>query len=762
MHHRALAGLAVGAVLLLAACSSSGATAAPSAAAPSAAASAAASVAGGRWRRRLHPDRHRRHGCGRDQGLRLQPGRHPGEGRRHHHLHQRRFGSAYGHARRRLLLDWHDQPGLGRRPDLHRRGHLRVPLQDPLEHEGDDHRQLIASPPSRAGSRRPAPRWRDRLRALGDEQRRARRQVDGHRGRYPRIGEPAGELLPRRRVPCPGTARRAGRRRSARPAASGTRRDWTATPNRARPADRRARPAQAARRAAAGSASWCRAYWKYARSNSPAAPTCSGRPCRISIRPASPAASTLARARATESGSNSRPTSSRVGNRRAIAISHRPPPQWMSTTRPPRDRSATAGAARQAPPGRRPPRPGPSAVRWRPDSGPAARGRVAPSGRTRASRPSRATRSPRGRTGRRGYSGRASSSSTTATSSSSTIRSPCRSARPCASAAETHAPIGARLQPLDAASSAAVRPSRPAARSRLNNPSSDADVHQPGPVEAGQAVDQVVEAIVELHPRSIVAWRGRRAVRRTAWSAAARDRYRVKQDQPTRQRFAKPRGSGCRWIPTARSSPPWPETSTDRSRRSCWPTRIASTRSPCGCWAIRRDAEEAAQDAFVRAHRALATYDPERILELRLRPWLATIVLNLCRSRLARRTARAATARPALSLDATELGTLEPRADDADEPAVTAARRDARASWAALLVTLPPAYRTAVVLRHVDGLSYPEVATALDRPEGTVKAQVHRGLALLRTAFEAAQRRERRGDDRMTVSDRTWRPPWQT
>ena len=64
-------------------------------------------------------------------------------------------------------------------------------------------------------------------------------------------------------------------------------------------------------------------------------------------------------------------------------------------------------------------------------------------------------------------------------------------------------------------------------------------------------------------------------------------------------------------------------------------------------------------------------------------------------------------------------------------------------AWAALLLTLPPAYRSAVVLRHVDGLSYPELAAALDRPEGTVKAQVHRGLALLRTAFEAAQRRER-------------------
>ena len=63
--------------------------------------------------------------------------------------------------------------------------------------------------------------------------------------------------------------------------------------------------------------------------------------------------------------------------------------------------------------------------------------------------------------------------------------------------------------------------------------------------------------------------------------------------------------------------------------------------------------------------------------------------------------------------------------------------------WAGLLMTLPAAYRSAVVLRHVDGLSYPELAAALDRPEGTVKAQVHRGVALLRTAYEAAERRER-------------------
>lgn len=152
------------------------------------------------------------------------------------------------------------------------------------------------------------------------------------------------------------------------------------------------------------------------------------------------------------------------------------------------------------------------------------------------------------------------------------------------------------------------------------------------------------------------------------------------------------------------------------------------------------DAEEAAQDALVRAYRALAGYDEARILELRIRPWLATIVLNLCRSRLGR---RASAGRPALSLDAADAGTLEPVADERSGPAATVVRRDARRVWAELLLRLPPAYRSAVVLRHVDGLTYPEVASALDRPEGTVKAQVHRGLAMLRMAFEADQRRER-------------------
>ena len=142
----------------------------------------------------------------------------------------------------------------------------------------------------------------------------------------------------------------------------------------------------------------------------------------------------------------------------------------------------------------------------------------------------------------------------------------------------------------------------------------------------------------------------------------------------------------------------------------------------------RHDAEELVQDCFVRAYRALATYPPERIRELRLRGWLTTILLNAGRNRA--RVRRVPT---------TELA-FDPGAEPTTDPLT---RRDERETWARLLATLSPAQRTAVVLRHVDGLSYAEIAEATGRPEGTVKAHVHRGLTALRRALLAAERRER-------------------
>jgi len=142
----------------------------------------------------------------------------------------------------------------------------------------------------------------------------------------------------------------------------------------------------------------------------------------------------------------------------------------------------------------------------------------------------------------------------------------------------------------------------------------------------------------------------------------------------------------------------------------------------------RHDAEELVQDCFVRAYLALAAYPPARIRDLRLRGWLTTILLNAGRNRA--RVRRVPT---------TELA-FGPGAEPAEDPLT---RTDDRETWARLLATLSPAQRTAVVLRHVDGLSYAEIAEATGRPEGTVKAHVHRGLAALRTALLTAERRER-------------------
>lgn len=148
------------------------------------------------------------------------------------------------------------------------------------------------------------------------------------------------------------------------------------------------------------------------------------------------------------------------------------------------------------------------------------------------------------------------------------------------------------------------------------------------------------------------------------------------------------------------------------------------------------DAEEVTQDALVRAYRALAGYDPQRIAAIDLRPWLTTVVLNAARNRVRRR-------RPEVSLDrepaaggsalpATDA--REARAADA-RPDHVALEREGAARLAGALAQLPPRYRIPVVLRHIDGLSYAEMATALGRPEGTLKAQVHRGLAMLRATL---------------------------
>jgi RNA polymerase sigma-70 factor (ECF subfamily) len=150
-----------------------------------------------------------------------------------------------------------------------------------------------------------------------------------------------------------------------------------------------------------------------------------------------------------------------------------------------------------------------------------------------------------------------------------------------------------------------------------------------------------------------------------------------------------------------------------------------------------QDAEEITQDAFVRAYRALATYPAARIRTLALRPWLHQILLNVFRNRVRHRYLQL------VPLDqGHEAGDLELDDDKAARPDTALERAELKASLDALVAALPERYRLAVVLRHIQGLGYGEMAVVLKQPIGTVKANVHRGIRMLRAALDGQEHTE--------------------
>jgi RNA polymerase sigma-70 factor, ECF subfamily len=135
------------------------------------------------------------------------------------------------------------------------------------------------------------------------------------------------------------------------------------------------------------------------------------------------------------------------------------------------------------------------------------------------------------------------------------------------------------------------------------------------------------------------------------------------------------------------------------------------------------DASDVAQDTFVKAYTALGGYDEERIRAMRFQPWLWTIALNLCRNR-ARDHKVELPLRDAEIAEATPHGVV----DDA--------------AWERRLATLNQNQRNAVVLRHVLDLPIADIAEATGRPEGTVKADIARGLDRLRSTMQAEELNE--------------------
>ncbi len=142
------------------------------------------------------------------------------------------------------------------------------------------------------------------------------------------------------------------------------------------------------------------------------------------------------------------------------------------------------------------------------------------------------------------------------------------------------------------------------------------------------------------------------------------------------------------------------------------------------------DARDAAQETFVRAYAALATFDPAQPFA----PWVLRIARNHCLDLGRRRGTRPAEV--ALDAGPEEGGAREladpdaPRADDALE------RRELAGSLSRAVAALPANYREVVELFHVEHLSYKEIAQAMEVPIGTVMTWLHRARARLRAELE--------------------------
>lgn len=153
-------------------------------------------------------------------------------------------------------------------------------------------------------------------------------------------------------------------------------------------------------------------------------------------------------------------------------------------------------------------------------------------------------------------------------------------------------------------------------------------------------------------------------------------------------------------------------TLVDRHSRAClrYGTRLLGN---------REDAEDATQEAFLRAYRALATYEERTAF----RTWLFAILINRCRTALLQRGRRER--RIQSDGEAVERATSAPVA-----PAV-----ELRVEIARALAALAPDQREAFLLKHVEQLEYEEMAEITGAGVSALKMRVQRACARLREAL---------------------------
>lgn len=136
----------------------------------------------------------------------------------------------------------------------------------------------------------------------------------------------------------------------------------------------------------------------------------------------------------------------------------------------------------------------------------------------------------------------------------------------------------------------------------------------------------------------------------------------------------------------------------------------------------RHDAEDLTQEVFVRVLRSLANFTPGT-----LDGWLHRITTNLFLDQVRRKS------RIRFDALAEDAETRLPGRDPGPERSFEFNNLDLDVQ--AALDALPPDFRAAVVLCDLEGLSYDEVANALDLKLGTVRSRIHRGRSMLRQSL---------------------------
>lgn len=154
----------------------------------------------------------------------------------------------------------------------------------------------------------------------------------------------------------------------------------------------------------------------------------------------------------------------------------------------------------------------------------------------------------------------------------------------------------------------------------------------------------------------------------------------------------------------------------------------------CYAPATRAAADDIAQETWLQVYQSAASFRGESSF----RTWLYSVTRNVCRQRLRDRAALNEAAWPE-SEESAEFPDGEPLLWEVLE------RAERERLVRAAVERLPAAYRLALMLRDWEGLSYGEIAQALDVPVGTVRSRLHNGMARLSVELRALFQEERRG-----------------